>query len=561
MAMITSAPAAVAAGQPEKRVSLFFILTGLFSLSAGVFLGPLQALNYAGIDLYYLPLPFINSYYQGLSLHGVLNVIVFTTFFICGLLLYLPARELKLQPNLTWSWTAYWMMIGGLALAAIALLNNSSTVLYTFYPPLQGSWAFYLGAGLIVLGSLVIAGVVVEMWLRWRRANPGQITPLVTYMSLMTWLMWALASLGIVSLVVVLLLPWSVGLLDGVDPALSRTLFWFTGHPIVYFWLLPAYVVWYTIVPKIAGGKLVSDPLARLAFLLFLLFSTPVGFHHQFSDPSIPVAWKMVHTITTMFVAVPSLMTAFSVAASLELSGRMRGGKGVLGWIAALPWRDPAFVAPVLAMISFIFGGAGGIVNASFNLNSIVHNTTWVPGHFHVTVGTATTLTFMGASYWLIPHLARRSLVAAGLARLSAWLWFWGMMIFAFGMHWMGLLGVPRRSHVAVLGANLEEVYVGTGIPASITGLSGVILFVAGILFFYVLIATLIWGRRLMVKETPEIPFAEVVSGPQNKPVVKVMDRVWMWFLIAVALVAIAYVPTLVDQIRNYVPVPGIRLW
>lgn len=547
-------------GSP-KRVSLLFILTGLFTLLGGVFLGPLQAFNYAGIDLYHLPLPFLHSYYQGLSLHGVLMAIVFPSFFISGFLLYLPARELRLSPNLTWSWAAYWLMIGGLALAAIALLGNNATVLFTFYPPLQANWAFYLGAALIVVGTLVIAGVVVELWLRWRRANPGQITPLVTYMSLMTWLMWTISTPGIVVLVVGLLLPWSLGLLPGVDPALSRTLFWFTGHPLVYFWLLPAYVVWYTIVPKIAGGKLISDPLARLAFLLFLLFSTPVGFHHQFQDPSIPAAWKMVHTVLTLFVAVPSLLTAFSVAASLELSGRMRGGKGLLGWITALPWRDPAFVAPALAMISFIFGGAGGIVNASFNLNAIIHNTVWVPGHFHLTVGTAVTLTFMGAVFWLIPHLTQRSLVAPGLARLSAWLWFAGMMVFAFGMHWLGLLGVPRRSHVAVLGDNLEQTFVGTGIPASITGLGGAILFVAGILFFYVLIATLVSGRRLTTQETPEIPFAEVVSGPGSKPVVKLMERVGLWLLIAVALILVAYVPTLIDQIRNYVPVPGMRLW
>ena len=48
-------------------------------------------------------------------------------------------------------------------------------------------------------------------------------------------------------------------------------------------------------------------------------------------------------------------------------------------------------------MISFIFGGAGGIVNASSTLDTVVHNTAWIPGHFHITVGTATTLTFMGS--------------------------------------------------------------------------------------------------------------------------------------------------------------------
>jgi cytochrome c oxidase subunit 1 len=114
------------------------------ALLIGALLGPLQALNYAGIDLY-KNFPFLQSYYQGLTIHGVLNALVFTTFFISGLLLYLPARELNLRPNMAWSWSAYIIMTAGLLIAALAVLANTSNVLYTFYPPLSGHWAFYLG--------------------------------------------------------------------------------------------------------------------------------------------------------------------------------------------------------------------------------------------------------------------------------------------------------------------------------------------------------------------------------------------------------------------------------
>ena len=96
-----------------------------------------------------------------------------------------------------------------------------------------------------------------------------------------------LASLGIAAEMLFLLIPWSLGWVKGTDPLLGRTLFWFTGHPIVYFWLLPAYVSWYGMLPKQAGGKLFSDPLARLAFWLFLVLSIPVGLHHQFTDPQL----------------------------------------------------------------------------------------------------------------------------------------------------------------------------------------------------------------------------------------------------------------------------------
>ena len=53
----------------------------------------------------------------------------------------------------------------------------------------------------------------------------------------------------------------------------------------VYFWLLPAYIAWYVVVPKIIGTKVFSDSLARFSFVLFILFSIPVGFHHQLTEP------------------------------------------------------------------------------------------------------------------------------------------------------------------------------------------------------------------------------------------------------------------------------------
>ena len=118
----------------------------------------------------------------------------------------------------------------------------------------------------------------------WRKEHPGERVPLLAFMSIASYVMWDIASAGIAIEVVVFLLPWSLGLLPGVDPMLNRTLFWFTGHPIVYFWLLPIYVSWYGLIPKQAGGVLFSDTLTRVAFLLFILL-VPVGFHHQFLDP------------------------------------------------------------------------------------------------------------------------------------------------------------------------------------------------------------------------------------------------------------------------------------
>lgn len=554
----------VYAAHPEKKLTLYYLTLGFVALMVGSLFGPFQALNYGNVDAYPLLkrlLPFVQSYYQGLTLHGVLNAIVFTQLLAMAIMFYLPARELiplGVKPNLTLGWVAWWMAFGGLLLAAWPLLTNEASVLYTFYPPLKGHWAFYLGATIFVAASLVVGLVVLGMWLQFRKLHPGKITPLATYMAVTFWLMWLLASIGLVVEAIFFLIPWSFGLIEGVDPLLARTLFWWTGHPIVYFWLLPAYAILYLILPKLAGGKLISDPLTRLVFLLFLLFSVPVGFHHQYADPGIDPTWKFVHAVLTMFVAVPSLITAFTVAASLELGGRNLGGKGILGWIRVLPWHNPAFVAPVLGLIAFIPGGAGGIVNASYSLNYVVHNTTWVPGHFHLQVGTLVTMTMMGAVFWLVPHLTGKPLTEplrkAGL--VGVWLWFIGMMVMAVGLHWQGLLFVPRRAYIS----QVPDAYTHAAVPMVFNVVAGIILFVALIFFFYAFYGLLLQNRREEAVAQGEVPFTEVLSNGEGR-LLALLDRIWFWFALAVILVVLAYLPTLVQLVANMNPVPGLRLW
>ncbi|MBZ9715231.1 b(o/a)3-type cytochrome-c oxidase subunit 1 [Deinococcus multiflagellatus] len=566
---VGSAPSALDAATLAslKKLTQYYIVTAFLALFIGVMLGPLQALNYGGINLYDYPLlkNLIKSYYQGLTLHGVLNALVFTQFFISGWMLYLPARDLRVRPNMRFAWFTYLMMTAGLLTAAVPLLTNNATVLYTFYPPLEGSPVFYIGAAVMVAASLLVAAQVVLLWVGWKRANPGRVTPLVAYMSVATWLMWGVASLGLVVEVVVMLIPWSLGLTRGVDPLLARTLFWWTGHPIVYFWLLPAYISWYAFLPRQAGGRIASEGLARLAFTLFLIFSVPVGLHHQYADPNVQSSWKVIHMFLTFLVAVPSLLTAFSVGAALEDSARARGGRGLFGWVTRLPWGNASMTAQVLAMISFIFGGAGGIVNASMAFSPVVHNTAWIPGHFHITVGTATTLTFMGLVFWLLPHLTGKRLAWPRAALASVWLWFGGMMLFAVGMHWQGLAGVPRRAQVSA--AAQQAVYDGMNIalPKLMTAVSGMVLFVAAIFFFGVLFRTLLSPRVDDPESTP-IPYSDAISaaGEQLASASTLVRRTEPLLALTVAsllLVILVYAPVIGPMLASYQFVPGQRLW
>ena len=250
------------------------------------------------------------SYYHGLSLHGVMNVLVWTTFFICGFVPYMAARAYR-RPlaSRPLAWSAFGVMAAGLLVAGVPLLQNNATVMFTFYPPMKAHGAFYVGLTLVLAGTWLVTLNLVLTHRAWRRRNRAARTPLPAFMALITFVMWTIASAGLAAEMLFLLIPWSLGWVPAINPLLARTLFWFTGHPIVYFWLLPVYLSWYTLVPRQAGGRLFSDPMARASFLLFLLLSTPVGFHHQYTDPGIEQGWKLVHTFFTFAVFFPSLLT------------------------------------------------------------------------------------------------------------------------------------------------------------------------------------------------------------------------------------------------------------
>ncbi len=539
---------------PENRLTAAYMVVALVSLLGGVVTGLFQALEYAGIDLYPHLTPVVESYYHGLSIHGVLNVLVWTTFFICGFLQFLTARALR-EPlaSRRLGWVTFWLMIGGLVLAAIPLVGNAATVLFTFYPPMQAHWAFYVGLTLVVVGTWLVTLNLVLTHRAWRARNPDVRTPLAAFMSLVTFVMWTIASLGIAAEMLFMMIPWSLGLIGGTDALLARVLFWFTGHPIVYFWLLPAYISWYTLVPRQAGGRLFSDPLARVSFLLFLTLSIPLGFHHQFTDPGIGQGWKLLHAFLTFAVFFPSLMTFFNVVASLENGARARGGKGWIAWFGKLPWGDPSLAAQVLAMLLFTFGGVGGLINASFNLNLVVHNTAWIPGHLHLTVGTAVTLTFMGITYWLIPALCGRALWSRRLALGQVWLWFIGMGIFSNALHRLGLMGMPRRT---MIGASpyLQPAWKGV-LP--LVGIGGGILFLSALLYFANIVLTVAVSRAA----APEVPaFAEALSGPEHAPAI--LDRWRPWLALTAVLIVIAYGPILIHIVaKTAFNAPGLRVW
>ncbi len=535
----------------EAKVVRSAFYGSFLALAIGGLMGIIQTLHRTG---YYR---FIDSadYYTVLTAHGVFLVISFTIFFLVGIFTWAITTSLDREVEdirFTWGW--YALMAIGITLTGIAILAGftdatdiSSSVLFTFYAPLQAHPMFYLGLVLFVVGTWLAGADWFRSWWAWKQENPGERIPLPTFMVLTTMIMWYIATLGVATAILLFLLPWSLGLIDSVNPTLTRTLFWFFGHPVVYFWLMPAYMMWYIMLPKVSGGKLFSDPLARVVFILFLVLSVPTGIHHQYLDPGIAEGFKFIAMTNTMFLLLPSFLTAFTVVASMEHGARQRGGTGYFGWLKALPWRDPVFSGMALAGLMFAAAGFSGMINAGMNINYLVHNTFWVVGHFHLTVGTGVALTFMAVTYWFLPQVTGKALWSRSVGLAQVVTWFVGMTFMSNAMHRAGLLGIPRRTAEPLYeGFEYSAVVGSVGELQAQIALGGLLLSLSLLLFFANVIGTVLNGKS---DSLPANEYAGTLSGPEDSP--RVLDNLKLWTGIAIVLVIFAYTFPLLSIIER----------
>ncbi|MGB6780252.1 MAG: b(o/a)3-type cytochrome-c oxidase subunit 1 [Planococcus citreus] len=539
--------------QSERKIALWHLGVAYTAFLIGTLMGVLQVF----IRNDALQLPAWLDYYQILTAHGVLLALIYTTFFIFAFFITGMSKSLgSFGPKVRlFSWIGLWVTLLGTVMATVMIVAGEASVLYTFYAPLKANGFYYVGLALVIVGTWISSFALVGHYMVWRRNNKGQLSPLFAFMTITTIVLWIIACLGVVATVLFQYIPWAFGWTDTINVELSRSLFWYFGHPLVYFWLLPAYIAWYTIVPKLLGVKVFSDSLARLAFVLFILFSIPVGFHHQLTEPGISNFWKFLQVVLTFMVIVPSLMTAFSMFATFEISGRKKGGTGLFGWFKKLPWRDVRFTSIFIAMAFFIPGGAGGIINASFQLNEVVHNTLWIVGHFHITVGTPVAMTFMGLTFWLIPYLTGRRFTKRmqRLGFVQIITWSIGMLLMSTAQHVLGLMGAPRRTAYSGYNDHPQAMEWFEGIISNhvTMAIGGTILFLSAMILMYIVIMTMFVSPKA---ETPEqmVEFPLAESDMSNTP--KWLENWWIWIGIAAVLIIIAYAIPLTHMIQHAPP-------
>ncbi len=489
-------------------------------------------------------------YYRSVTAHGTVMAYVLPTLVAMGFGYAVTELALK-RPliGLRWAWGGFWLVIAGTAMAAVTMAAGKASVLYTFYPPMLASPFYYVGVVLVVVGSWIWVALMSVNLHRWKKDHPGEAVPLAMFGNVAGAYLWAWTSLGAAIEVLVLILPASLGFTDVINAGLARVFFSWTLHAIVYFWLMPSYVVFYTIVPRAIGGRLYSDTMARVSFALFLVFSMPIGIHHLFADPQVGAGFKFVHAAMTAMVSVPTLLTVFTIVASVEIAGRLRGGQGLFGWVMALPWGNPMMLAVTFSFIMLGFGGAGGIINMSYQLNETIHNTQWVTGPFHLIFAGAIVLMYFMAAYELWPQLTGCAPISPRLIKAQVWSWFVGMMVLSMPWHLVGLLGMPRR--MAYYDYSHPEIQPQAW-TVTASALGGFVLLASGLLLVY----TLATATRRKAAVVAPFTFSRAAHPGARTPLALNGFALWLSMMIGLTLVNYGYPIAQLAALKDaYVPV------
>lgn len=538
----------------DALITKTYLTVSFISLLLGGLLGLLQGLNRGGV----LQLPSWLNYYQILTMHGILLILVLTAFFTIGYFYAGLSHTLGgLLPQVRrLAWVGFGLKIFGFVMAVIPILRNEASVMFTFYPPMAASPYFYIGLALIVVGVWMCAfGAFIQV-VTWRKQNPGQHVPILSFFATGVFILLFFSSIPVAVEVIVMIIPWSFGWVETINVMVARTLFWAFGHTLVNIWYLTAVSVWYVVVPKVIDGRRWSDVLTRVVVISLVIMNITGGFHHQIIDPGISESVKYLHVFMSLAIGFPSLMTAYAMFAVFERTARSKGGKGLIGWYKKLPWGDVRFLAPMIGMIAFILGGAGGIVQSTNQLNQVVHNTLWVVGHFHLTLGTAVVLTFFGVSYWLVPYVSKRVLTPQmnRLGVIQTAFWSLGMLFMAVTMHVAGLFGAPRRTSFSTYFDHPAALSWDPYLALMVVGAS---LLMIGVL---IQVYAVFYLMFFAPKGETAFPIAETQDHEASTPYWT--ERWGLWIILMLLTVAMAYVIPLVDFIVNAPPgSPPFKTW
>ncbi len=481
----------------ENHVKLFG-LTAVIALVVGGFFALTVALT--RWELVGLLDP--EAFYTHLSMHAW-NLLVFWMVFMEIAILYVGGpmvlgRRLPLTKLAKAGWG---LMAAGALTINYAIWTTSppdSAPLLTAYAPLEVPAAFY-GGGIVFLVGATVAALpfFVAIWKHYR-SNSGSM-PLVAFGAFATAIIAVQAILGGIAVFTYAFL-WRIEVLESIDAAVYRQMFWTIGHGTQQINLAAMVTVWYFLTHVVGGAEVFSEKVSRTAFVLYVFFINLGAAHHLLSDPVVSAEWRIFNASYAFYgAAFASMIHAFAIPAGLEAGRRKRGlGRGLFGWLTNGPWRNPIFSATVFSIILFGFlGGITGVVMGQLQLNMNWVRTMATVGHFHGTVAVGTTLAFMGLVYFVVRTMFMKQLAFPRLASFQPYFYAGAMGVATLMLMYTGILfGVPRRVHSVVREVPGTDWSIAAASPLfAIFGVFAVLAILAGTIFAAVAVLSLLIGK------------------------------------------------------------------
>ncbi len=444
-----------------------------------------------------------DKFYMLLTTHGINMLIFWIIFFEMAVLHFCSSTLLRCRiatPKL--GWVGFGLMVIGAVINNLSVFSGKSSVMMTSYVPMPAEPTFYLGLILFAVGALIgcfiFLGTLVIA--KEEKTYEGSI-PLVTFGALTACII-AVFTIAMGAVILIPTFLWSVGLISNIDAPMYRLIWWAFGHSSQQINVAAHVAVWYAIAAIVFGARPLSEKVSRTAFILYIAFLQLASAHHLLVDPGLSSSWKIFNTSYAMYLAVlASMIHGLTVPGSIEVAQRAKGlTKGLYEWLRKAPWGNPIFSGMFLSLIGFGFiGGISGVVMGTEQINIIIHNTIYVPGHFHATVVIGTTLAFMSLTYFLIPVLFRRQVFLPGLAKWQPYIFGISMMVFTLVMMGAGTLGVERRHWDMAF----TDAAIGFDYPASayalmgLVGISGVGAVLGGAIFVLIAVVSVFLGKRV----------------------------------------------------------------